>query len=295
METNSVWLLALTIAVGLLVPIAILASGYNVFRRRISWKDEIVLVTGGSQGVGCELVQQILSKCNPRHVVIVDVKNPSHMFPKDRVTFFQCDISEFSNVEKLARLVSTHIGQPTIVVNNAGTLAGKRFTDLEPAEIERVIKVNLFGAIWITKVFLPDMLEKNHGHILNVCSALSLSGSAGVSAYCASKFGLSGFSESLTQELKNTNVHVSAIYPGLISTTLFSGVSYKYSLFPKLTANYVATVMLWILENDASVEIVTPLIANGGRAMKLFPVLVQGWIKDMIGANSSMDSYNRQL
>ncbi|KAI8613020.1 hypothetical protein BC830DRAFT_1134178 [Chytriomyces sp. MP71] len=282
------------LAIIVLVLVWILWSGTNLLRCPIDWKQETVLVTGGSQGLGLEFVQQVLARHDPRHMVVLGIKRPQVPFAKDKVTFYECDVAEFETVKRVGEAVLREVGAPTIVINNAGILGGKRFVDLDPATIERVIKVNLLGPMWVTKVFLPSMLERNHGHIINVCSALSLSGSSGVTEYCASKFGLSGFTESLIQETKHTNVRVSAIFPGLISTSLFRGVAYRYpSLFPTLHARDVAAAIRWIVENDASVELVLPWIANLGRAMKVFPVAVQGLIKDLIGANSSMDTYKR--
>ncbi|KAJ3196683.1 hypothetical protein HDU82_001688 [Entophlyctis luteolus] len=271
---------------------------------RVDWAREIVVVTGGSQGLGLAFVQRLLRTHAPKHVVILSLYPPASGTldaAADKVTYVECDVSNFAAVkaaaESIAHKVSLvfcistkmhrfahlarQIGIPTMLVNNAGILGGKKFIDLEPEIIEKVIQVNLLGTMWTTKVFLPNMLEANHGHILNVSSLLGMGGSAGVAEYCASKFGVSGFTEAMIQETKNTRVKVSAIYPGLIATQLFNGVSYRFPLlFPKLSPASVADTMIGILAAGKSSEVVTPSIGNLGRAMKLAPVSVQNVIKD---------------
>ncbi|ORY47681.1 NAD(P)-binding protein, partial [Rhizoclosmatium globosum] len=201
----------------------------------------------------------------------------------DRVTYIQCDVSSYKSVEAASHKVFQDVGVPTVLVNNAGILGGRKFCDMDPEVIEKVVNVNLLGPMWTTRLFLPRMMENNHGHILNVVSLLGISGSTGVAEYCASKFGLSGFTEAMIQETKHTNVRVSAIYPGLISTALFTGVRYRFNLFPTLSPDYVAEKMVKILEAGKSAEVVIPTIANLGRAMKLIPVGVQSVVKDVSG------------
>ncbi|KAI9346903.1 hypothetical protein BDR26DRAFT_799848 [Obelidium mucronatum] len=246
---------------------------------RVNWSNEIVLVTGGTQGLGLAFIKTLLSRQKPKHIVVLSLHKPSESF--DSFTFFECDVSEFKNVEEAGRIIVAQVGIPTMIVNNAGILGGKKFIDMDPDVIQNVIKVNLLGPMWTTRVFLPLMIERNHGHILNVCSILALSGSMGVAEYCASKFGLSGFTEAMIQETKHTNVKVSAIYPGLISTALFTGVRYRFNLFPTLSPERVASEMIAILGRGKSVEVVIPLIANLGRAMKLVPVGLQNFAKDV--------------
>ncbi|KAJ3122155.1 hypothetical protein HK100_012113 [Physocladia obscura] len=257
----------------------------------VDWSEEIVVVTGGSQGVGLAIVKRLLTKYKPKHVIILSIAPLTENFDSEKVTYFPCDVSDYIAVKKIGDRINEKIGVPTMLINNAGILGGKKFLDLEPSVIERVINVNLLGTMWTTKVFLPQMIESNHGHILNVSSLLGIGGIAGVAEYCASKFGVSGFTESMIQETKHTNVKFSGIYPGLISTDLFRGVKYRFDLFPTLSPEEVAEEILNILTNGRSAEVVIPWTANIGRAMKLVPVGVQNIIKDAAGANNSMNTY----
>lgn len=103
-----------------------------------------------------------------------------------------------------------------ILVNNAAVEALGRFEDMEPDAIARTLHVNLTSALSLTALVLPDMLERERGHVVNLSSVLGLSGIAFHVAYCASKFGLVGATQALRSEYHGTGVHFSVVCPGFV-------------------------------------------------------------------------------
>ena len=102
----------------------------------------------------------------------------------------------------------------------------KLFLDLNEAEISNIFNVNILAQFWMCKEFLPDMIQDNKGHIINVASSLGMFGAYKLVDYCTTKFAVSGFTESLRLELKNSyfnNIKVSLVCPFHVKTSLFNG------------------------------------------------------------------------
>jgi len=108
-------------------------------------------------------------------------------------------------------------------VNNAGIAVGGTFLDTSQDNWERVVAVNLMGVVHCSRSFLPMMVSTGQeGHLVNVASMLGYTAARGVSAYCATKFGVVGFSECLRAELRSHGIGVSVICPGVVRTNIIS-------------------------------------------------------------------------
>lgn len=130
------------------------------------------------------------------------------------------DVSDMQSVNHAVEKVQIELGNIDILINNAGVGKFGKFLELDPVEWENQVKVNLFGVYYVTRAVLPQMIERNTGDIINVSSTLGLKGSAGASAYSASKFGVFGLSESLMQEVRKHNIRVTALAPSTVVTEL---------------------------------------------------------------------------
>ena len=111
-----------------------------------------------------------------------------------------------------------------VLVNNAGIMPTGRFVDQDDAVVEATVDINLRGVLIGTKLALPGMLERGSGHVINIASYLGTVPAAGLAAYCASKFGVVGFSASLRDELAGTGVTVTAVLPCAVRTELVTGI-----------------------------------------------------------------------
>lgn len=136
------------------------------------------------------------------------------------------DVSDLIQVEKAVSLLTEGLGSADILINNAGIGKFGSLLDIDPEDWKAVIDVNLMGMFYVTRTVLPQLIEKNGGDIINISSMSGLKGTAGSSAYSASKFGVLGLTESLSQEVRKHNIRVFALTPSRVITE-FSGSTEK--------------------------------------------------------------------
>lgn len=137
-----------------------------------------------------------------------------------KVHIASADISNAKEAETAVSNLIQALGSVDILINNAGIAKFGTLMEMDPSEWERIIQVNLMGTYYVTRAALPHMLEKQSGDILNVASTAGERGFATGSAYCASKFALLGLTESLMQEVRKSNIRVTALTPSTVNTEL---------------------------------------------------------------------------
>lgn len=130
------------------------------------------------------------------------------------------DVANKSAVDSAIASLIEQLGSVNILINNAGIASFGTVLDMEPTEWERIIQVNLMGTYYVSRAVLQAMMEQNEGSIINVASTAGEKGFATGSAYCASKFGVLGLTESLLQEVRKSNIRVTAITPSTVNTDL---------------------------------------------------------------------------
>uniref|UniRef100_A0A6I8PQZ1 Retinol dehydrogenase 10 n=1 Tax=Ornithorhynchus anatinus TaxID=9258 RepID=A0A6I8PQZ1_ORNAN len=154
-----------------------------------------------------------------------------------QVYTYTCDVGKRESVYSTAERVRQEVGEVSVLVNNAGVVSGHHLLECPDELIERTMMVNCHAHFWTTKAFLPSMLNTNHGHIVTVASSLGLFSTAGVEDYCASKFGVVGFHESLSHELKaaeKDGVKTTLVCPYLVDTGMFRGCRIRKEIEPFL-------------------------------------------------------------
>jgi len=184
-------------------------------------KNKNVIVTGAGSGIGRELVLALLKK--DAKVIAVDLRRESLDILKKEVgenknlITQSLDISDKAAVEKLAE----ERNEIDVLINNAGIIQPfKKVNDLEYVEIEKVMSVNFFGTLFMTKAFLPNLLKRPEAYIANVSSMGGFLPVPGQSIYGASKAAVKLFTEGLYAELLDTNVGVSVVFPGATATNI---------------------------------------------------------------------------
>lgn len=130
------------------------------------------------------------------------------------------DIGLQTDVDVAIAKLTEKLGTVDILINNAGIAKFGGFLDLEVAEWERIIQVNLMGTYYVTRAILPTMIEQQSGDIINISSTAGERGGPITSAYSASKFGLLGLTESLAMEARKSNIRVSALTPSTVVSDL---------------------------------------------------------------------------
>ena len=115
---------------------------------------------------------------------------------------FACDITNIDQMKDVCKEIKQKVGDPTMLINNAGIVAGKYFHDLGYKDFVRTFEVNMLSNFFLVKQFLPAMMDKEHGHVVSVSSILARKGLAGVAEYAASKSAVATFMESLRYEIQ---------------------------------------------------------------------------------------------
>ncbi|KAJ3373445.1 hypothetical protein GGF31_000878 [Allomyces arbusculus] len=289
-----------TLAVLSVVALAVLAVGLAIrqvldWRRKIAWhaRPWLVVVTGGCQGVGECLVNQLLHLSPTIRVAVID-RNPvppaswaAHL--GGRVHLYELDLACHDHIATTLDAIVRDAGRvPDFVVNNAGMVQGKYLTDLTTADVKRTLDVNLVAPMTMTRAVLTKYwLDRNEGHIVHVGSAAGLTGLAWLTDYCASKWGLYGFHESLRQELQYTNIKTSIICPTHINTTLFASVKPAFPfILSSLEPDYVASAIVDVLTKNRAQDVWLPAFVWTSLIARAVPLWLNDfghWVMDANG------------
>ena len=248
----------------------------------MDFKNKVVLITGASSGIGKETAIEF-AKLGAIIVLVARRKDKLEQTANELKKFdvttllCQCDVSEKKQVEEMANMVIEKFGKLDILVNNAGFAIYGSVSDLSVDEIESQMETNYFGMVYCVKNFLPIMLNKKSGHIVNVASVAASFGLPGIASYCASKFAMLGFSEGLKHELKGTGVGITVVSPIMVRTDFFDHPSFekmpKYSP-TSLSSRTVAKTILRAA-NSPRLEIIVPSVVRGAVWMKnTFPYFI---------------------
>ncbi|CAI5779487.1 epidermal retinol dehydrogenase 2-like [Podarcis lilfordi] len=262
---------------------------------------EIVLITGAGSGIG-RLMALKFARLGAT-LVLWDIsvegnKETARLARKNgaaRVHNYTCDCSKRQEVYQVADQVKKEVGDVSILINNAGIVTGKKFLDSPDAMIQKSMEVNTMAHFWTAKAFVPAMVASNHGHVVTISSAAGLVGVTGLADYCASKFAVVGFAESLAIEmlaLGKTGVKSTIVCPFFINTGMFDGCQTKWPRFlPVMDPDYaVERIVSGILRNQVYVYIprsITLLIALKG----LIPTKVGMLLGDYMGYFHFMETF----
>jgi len=184
------------------------------------------LVTGGGSGMGRELVLHLLEKGGA--VAAVDIRQAALDETAARageagarLSLHIADISDREAIERLRSEVLDRHGHLDGLFNNAGIIQPfKKMLELDDGDIERVMRINLFGTVWMTRAFLPHLLERPEASLVNTASMGGFLPVPGQAIYGASKAGVKLMTEALYAELLDTNVHVTVVFPGAVGTDI---------------------------------------------------------------------------
>ncbi|HOG13455.1 MAG: SDR family oxidoreductase [Smithellaceae bacterium] len=261
-------------------------------------RGKIALVTGAAMGMGRSLSEDFLREgCA---VALVDVNGPAlaeaqaELAKTGRCAAFVCDISNREAVYELARRVEKEFGPVDILVNNAGIVKARELLDLSDDDIEKTIRINLTAQFWTCKAFLPSMIQRGGGHIVNFASAGGILSLPNLSAYCASKFGVVGFSDSLRQEMKKHqyNIGVTYVCPNTVNTGMFEGSKMVAGTRMLSASDVTKKVIRAVKRNQAMVavpdfpvKILTPL------TKVLLPIRAMDWLNKIMGMATCNDSW----
>ncbi|HEV7912371.1 MAG TPA: SDR family NAD(P)-dependent oxidoreductase, partial [Albitalea sp.] len=208
-----------------------------------------VIVTGGGGGIGGATCRRLAAE--GAQVAVFDVRleaaeQVAAAIRADggRAQAIRCDITQRDSVDQAIGQVRAGIGAIDVLVNNAGWDIFKPFTKTEPAEWDRLIAINLVGALHMHHAVLPDMVERGSGRIVNVSSDAARVGSSGEAVYAACKGGLVAFSKTIAREHARHGITVNVVCPGPTDTALFADFKKSASNPEKLMQAFERSIPL---------------------------------------------------
>jgi NADP-dependent 3-hydroxy acid dehydrogenase YdfG len=184
-----------------------------------------VVLTGASSGIGRALARRLAASGAVQVLVARRAESLEVLAGRIGATALAGDVTEEGFVERLAKHVEDHWGDaPDVLINSAGGFTLSPIVETEPAEVERLLAVNVRAPFELTRCFLPGMLARGSGQIVNIGSIAGRKPFPGNSAYSASKYGLRGLHEVLVEELRGTGVRATWIEPSAVDTPLWEGL-----------------------------------------------------------------------
>jgi len=187
---------------------------------------KVVIVTGGGGGIGTATCQRFAEE--GAKVAVFDIDRNAAVRTAALITdaggraeAFACDITDYAACQSAVRSAEAAIGPVNILVNNAGWDVFRPFAETSPSDWQKIISINLTGVLNMHHVVLPGMVERKHGHIVNVSSDAARVGSSGEAVYAACKAGLIGFSKTIAREHSRHNINVNVVCPGIVNTKLY--------------------------------------------------------------------------
>lgn len=240
-----------------------------------------IFVTGGSRGIGSAIVTT-LAKAGARVAFTYSsqesaaeevLKSISSLFLNSGGhRYYQLNVSDSLEVEKVGEQVLKDFGSIHGVVNNAGITKDQLLLRMKNEDFSDVLQTNLMGSFYVTKFFSKAMLKQRQGSFVNISSVIGTTGNAGQANYAASKAGLEGFTKSVALELASRNIRANSISPGYITSDMtkrlaadqLEKISEKIPLSRPGEPNEVAMAVQFLLSDAASYITGQTLHINGG-------------------------------
>jgi len=183
------------------------------------------LITGAGRGIG-RAVAIALAKEGVNVGLLARSEENLKVVAKEveaegvKAVIVTADVSSYEEVTTAIETLKNGLGSIDILINNAGISKFGKFLELDVADWEKIIQVNLMGVYYATRAALPSMIEQQSGDIINISSTAGQKGAPVTSAYSASKFGVLGLTESLAMEVRKHNIRVTALTPSTVATDM---------------------------------------------------------------------------
>lgn len=252
--------------------------------------DKIVLITGASSGIGAATARAMAARgaavallartASALGAVAADVRARG-----GRARAFPGDLTDPATVQAVARDVALELGTPDVIVNSAGAGRWLFTEETEPAEAVQMMGAPYFAAFFVTRAFLPAMLARGSGHIVNVNSPIARLIWPGAAGYAAARYALQGFTDALRVDLAGTGLRVTSVVTGKVDTPYFThnpGTLERAPwlakrLIPTLTAEQVAAALVRAVEYNRR-EVVLPFMLRVFFALRAVLPAFTEWL-----------------
>lgn len=237
-ENKNGWIIGLAAGAGALA----LFSAVNRASRRYDFAEKIVLITGGSRGLGLVMAREFAS-LGAKVAILARDADELERAKSDLESFGSpvfssvCDVTDQTALEAAVLEVKNSLGPIDVLVNNAGVIQVGPLKEQTQKDFEDAMKIHFWAPYYAIQAVLPDMRDRRDGRIINISSIGGKVAVPHLAPYCASKFALAGMSSAMHAELSKENIKVTTVYPGLMRTgshinALFKGQNEKeFALF----------------------------------------------------------------
>ena len=239
-------------------------------------KDKVAIVTGGAKGIGFATAKRFAQE--GAKVMIADVNPDAVKAAVDLIPgseAYVVNVTDRASIEAAVDQIMQRHGRIDILINNAGITQDARLVKMTEAQFDTVIDVNLKGVFNCTQLVVPHMLEAGKGAVVNASSVVGIYGNFGQTNYCATKFGVIGFTKTWARELGSKGIRVNAVCPGFIATEMLKAMPEnilqdieRRSWLGRLgTPEEMANVYLFLASDEASYVNGLALEASGGISL----------------------------
>lgn len=244
-----------------------------------SFAGKSIIVTGGSRGIGAEIVKHLAaqgarvaftysSRQDLAEALLKSLPGEGHLVQA-------MNLSEPNSIEESMKVLLKSLGRVDGLVNNAGLTRDQILLLMKQEDLDLVLHTNLRGTMLVTKAVVKSMLKSQQGSIVTITSVIGQTGNAGQSNYAASKAGLEAFSKSVAQEVASRNIRLNCVAPGFIATEMTDALTQqqKVDIQEKIplkkigSAVDVAQAVAYLLSENSSYVTGQTLHVNGGLFM----------------------------
>ncbi|GGL28128.1 SDR family NAD(P)-dependent oxidoreductase [Phycicoccus endophyticus] len=210
--------------------------------------NDVILITGGTSGIGLEMAEQLAARGNTVIVTGRDEDRLSQFRESHPGLFaYAVEVTDLASVETLYRQIVSDFPNLNVVINNAGLMQNIEFQSFAPARVTDEVAVNLAGPILVTQVFLPHLLKQSEAAVLNVTSGIAYFAFDKAPVYSASKLGLHSYTQTLRKQLAGTSVKVFELAPPRTTKPMFNGSdedNREVDRIPKMPIERVVAAMI---------------------------------------------------
>ena len=254
------------------------------------FRDRTVVVTGASSGIG-RATALAFGSAGARVALVARRLGELEALAAEmgtEVAVLPTDVTDRGAVRAMLDTVAARFGRIDIVVNNAGILRPSPVLNIDPADLDAMLRVNLFGALYVMQEAVSRMLAQDDGIVVNVASLGGRRGVSPIGGYCATKFALVGLTEALREELHGSNVHVALVEPGVVETPMVHDVTQDQEFldFWPQSLNMPPSWVVWAIFAAARFRLVEISVPPGAGAIEKLASLAPGasdalvhWVK----------------
>ena len=229
-----------------------------------------IFITGASSGIGKSIAYSFgkngddLILCARRKEKLIEIKSDIERRYGVNVHIYQLDVTKYDEVKKIVDTILKEVKKVDVLVNNAGLALGlDKFQDYNIMDIEIMIDTNIKGLLYVSREVIPNMVQNDTGHIINIGSTAGIYSYGGAAVYCATKAAVRYLSDGIRIDTIDKNIKVSTIQPGIVKTD-FSEVRFHgnkeraenvYNGIEALKAEDIADVTLYVANQPKHVQI----------------------------------------